>query len=65
MLAYDQMLKYLVICQKTPITSEAISEWTQKNSETMNFWSGSDSIGGFCGVDNWLPINNRVQDLSH
>ncbi len=42
---------YLVICQKSLRTFKVNSERTQKNSETMNFCSGFESLGGFCGVE--------------
>ncbi len=33
----------------------------QKNSETMNFWSNSEAVGGFCGV--FILINFHLSPL--
>ncbi len=43
-------LKIFIIDQKSQKTSEVTSILMPKNFKTMNFWSDSKSLGGFCGV---------------
>ncbi len=50
----------------TVITSEVTSKLSQNSFEPLNFWSDSESLGGFCGVsDNMTLHHTHDYNLFH